>query len=305
MTYKYLLFIICLVAHIVISVILYILMRKKVIKGHKTMFLILLFIPIWGVFSVIVMHIQGKNGDEKERKLLVEKLKLQDELLRSIPVETEANPTKTVPLEEALLVNNVENRRSLVMNLLSQNPENHVELLKQARMNEDAEVVHYAATAMNQISQKEEIKFRKLEERYSKNPDNINVIKELSEALEVYLERNIAEGRTLINKLTQYVQLMEKQLKVSKNIHVERKLGEAYLYLENYSKVEEIADDMIKNWSDREECWLLKIRCLAAMGKGNKIKETVEEIEKKKIYLSSSSMEVIDFWVNGNERNQN
>ena len=42
-------------------------------------------------------------------------------------------------------------RRELIMNVLNDNPEEYVELLKQARMNEDVEVVHYAITAMVEV----------------------------------------------------------------------------------------------------------------------------------------------------------
>ena len=78
----------------------------------------------------------------------------------------EENDRDVVPLEEALLLNDSSRRRELIMNVLNDNPGEYVELLKQARMNEDVEVVHYAITAMVELSKEYDYRLQKIEKIY-------------------------------------------------------------------------------------------------------------------------------------------
>jgi len=58
------------------------------------------------------------------------------------------------------------------MNVLNDNPGEYVELLKQARMNEDVEVVHYAITAMVELSKEYDYRLQKIEKKYMNDPDD-------------------------------------------------------------------------------------------------------------------------------------
>lgn len=82
----------------------------------------------------------------------MEPFRVNDELHRSIRVENREDAASTVPLEEALLLDSAEQRRKLILSVLMDDPVQYYDLLEQARLNDDSEVVHYAATAMAQIS---------------------------------------------------------------------------------------------------------------------------------------------------------
>ena len=84
---------------------------------------------------------------------------------------------KVVPLEEALLINEPELRRELIMDVLNDNPEEYMDLLKQARMNEDVEVVHYAITAMVELSKEYDFRMQKLEKLYAASPNDPEILK--------------------------------------------------------------------------------------------------------------------------------
>ena len=87
----------------------------------------------------------------------LQELKVEDQEQRNILVDDRTDYANTVPLEEALIVDNPRQRRNLMLSILNENPGQYANLLSQARLNEDVEVVHYAATAMAQISAKEDI----------------------------------------------------------------------------------------------------------------------------------------------------
>ena len=99
----------------------------------------------------------------------------------------------TVPLEEALIVDNPRQRRNLMLSILNENPGQYANLLSQARLNEDVEVVHYAAMAMAQISAKEDIALQQRMEEYERNRDSDEALDRYREALEHYLNRGMPE----------------------------------------------------------------------------------------------------------------
>ena len=70
------------------------------------------------------------------------------------------------------MINEPRVRRELIMDVLNDDPEEYMDLLKQARMNEDVEVVHYAITAMVELSKEYDFRLQKMEKLYAALPPN-------------------------------------------------------------------------------------------------------------------------------------
>lgn len=122
-------------------------------------------------------------------------------------------------LEEALIVNEPELRRELIMNVLNDNPEEYVELLKQARMNEDVEVVHYAITAMVELSKEYDSKLQELERLHQISPEDPEVMEQYCEFMEEYLSQGLLEEQIERVQRQRYEQLLEKKLKHQEDLH--------------------------------------------------------------------------------------
>ena len=114
-------------------------------------------------------------------------MKVNEEIYKNIFQSGTEQEGNIVPLEEALIVNEPELRRELIMNVLNDNPEEYVELLKQARMNEDVEVVHYAITAMVELSKEYDSKLQELERLHQISPEDPEVMEQYCEFMEEYL----------------------------------------------------------------------------------------------------------------------
>ncbi len=100
----------------------------------------------------------------------MEPFRVDDELHRSIRVENREDAASTVPLEEALLLDSAEQRRKLILSVLTDDPVQYYDLLEQARLNDDSEVVHYAATAMAQISKQADAALQRHAARFAADP---------------------------------------------------------------------------------------------------------------------------------------
>ena len=115
----------------------------------------------------------------------MEPFRVDDELHRSIRVENREDAASTVPLEEALLLDSAEQRRKLILSVLTDDPVQYYDLLEQARLNDDSEVVHYAATAMAQISKQADAALQRHAARFAADPKDPAVLAEYAAALEV------------------------------------------------------------------------------------------------------------------------
>lgn len=118
----------------------------------------------------------------------MEPFRVDDELHRSIRVENREDAASTVPLEEALLLDSAEQRRKLILSVLTDDPVQYYDLLEQARLNDDSEVVHYAATAMAQISKQADAALQRHAARFAADPKDPAVLAEYAAA-----EQTLAE----------------------------------------------------------------------------------------------------------------
>ena len=137
------LILIILVLHLTVSVIITILLKFKILMVPVAFLPILYFVPVWGEFSVLACHMLKASGRDGSLTSMLERIGAEEDIYRSLIPEPETNST-VIPLEEALLLNDSGIKRSMILDILSKQPEEYINLLKEARENDDVEVVHYA-----------------------------------------------------------------------------------------------------------------------------------------------------------------
>ena len=180
---------------------------------HKYMLPIVILLPFWGFLIVLILHFQVRIKADNIREIGIEKMQLDSEIYRSINIE-EQNPSNSIiPLEEALIVNSAKERRKLIMDVLNDNPKEYIEFLQKAGDNDDTEVVHYAVTAMVEISKENDYMLQKLEIQYAKNPDDYTVITEYSDFLWMCLEQKLMQGQVETMNRLLFSELLNKKLK--------------------------------------------------------------------------------------------
>lgn len=195
----------------------------------------------------------------------MEPFRVDDELHRSIRVENREDAASTVPLEEALLLDSAEQRRKLILSVLTDDPVQYYDLLEQARLNDDSEVVHYAATAMAQIS---------------KQADAAQLQRQQLERL---LKMQLAD------------QPKEEQYGLG------CRLAKVQLELAEYAAAEQTLAELTARWPVRETPWLLRLRSAAARKDGAELARWLAEMEHTQVYLSAAGRREVDFWKGGRQ----
>lgn len=291
------LYLILIAIHLILSVLVFLGIKFNILKVHKYMFFVALLLPFWGVLTVLILHFQIFFNADDAIEVGVEKLKLESELYKSVTVDESKISSSTVPIEEALVINSAKERRTIIMDVLNDNPKEYIQFLQRAGNNDDTEVVHYAVTAMVEISKENDYKLQDLERQYSLNPDDHKVLAEYTEFLWSCLSQNLMQGQVEVLNRELYSNLMQKKLGLNTvDIIDYQRAVENELKRKNFTQASVFLKEMKKLYSDREEYYLSRLSYLATLSRGDDIKLLIEKIYKNQVFLSSSAREAIAFW---------
>ena len=290
-------YILLLIAHLAISALVFFGIKLNILKAHKYMFLVALLLPFWGVLIVLILHFRTVFRKDDYIHIGVDKLKLESELYRSILVDENKESTNIVPIEEALVLNSAKERRSIIMDVLNDNPREYIQFLRKAGNNDDTEVVHYAVTAMVEISKENDYLLQDFERRFAVEPQNLEVLTQYTDFLWNCLSQDLMQGQVEILNRELFSTLMQKKNGlVQGSVSDFKRIVENELKRKNYTLAAEALRQMRALYPDREEYYLSRLNYLVSLGRGQDIQKLLIEIDEKAIALSSAAKEVLAFW---------
>lgn len=288
-----------LIVHIILCILIYILMRLSVLKADKAFMPLICLVPVWGMAGAVILEFRSRGKRQINEEVGIEKLKINDEIYRSIIMEEDPVEDRVVPLEEALLINDSITRRELMMEVMYGNPDDYVTQLKEARMNDDTEVVHYAVTALAELQKEYDLQFQELDWELEKNPDDDEITDRYVRLLNRYLESGIAEGNDLDIKLRSYSEMLERKIKKApERIMLRKEKARTDLKIGEYEAAYEQIRYMMDRWDQSETGYLLMLQYYSATGNRRGIDRTLDLIKRKKVYLTPQGRRTIGFWEN-------
>ena len=288
-------YIILLVLHIAVCAVILFGYLQGDITLPKYMFIVALILPFWGALLVAVLHFRvGFNPDDSV-ELATDKLTLDADYYKSVTVDEKKAGT-TIPIEEALLINSAREKRAIIMDILNENPREYVEFLQKAGNNDDTEVVHYAVTAMVEISKENDFMLQKLEANHLADPKNPDVLAEYCDFLWSCLSENLMQGQVEVMNRELFSELSKKKIELKAEIVDFSRLIKNEITRGNLDAAGDFLKKMKKKWPESEEYILLNVQYLAELNKGQEIVEFIEKVSSDQIYLSTRTKEALAFW---------
>lgn len=287
---------ICIFVHIICCVLGFIGIKSRILKVDKYMFLIILLLPFWGILSVLILHFRTVMNLDDKLDVDIRKMKIESEAYKSVTIDSKNNTDSIIPLEEALIVNNAKERRELIIDVLNDDPDDYVEVLQKAGNNEDTEVVHYAVTAMVEISKENDFMLQKFDREYRLNPNNYELLTEYSEYLWKCLNQNLFVGQADVVNRNIFTELIKKKIEIKAEKTDYERLIKNLFKLKKYSEVGEEIDNMDLIWHDDEKVILFKLQYFSTLNRADDLKNLVEDVNRKRIYLSPKAKEELAFW---------
>lgn len=287
---------IVLILHLIICGIVWIGIQSGYLRMRKYMFFVALFLPFWGVLLIVVLRFQIGFRKDGVKGVGVEKMKLESALYQSMTVDEKKVADKTVPMEEALLINSSGERRSMILDVLNDNPREYMEFLQKAGDNDDTEVVHYAVTALVEISKENDARLHELEMQYAANPKDREVLENYTSFLWNCLSKNMMQGQVEKMNRELFATLMKEKLLQGGSVSDFVQSITNDLKRGNYTEAAEGLDWMKREFPGEEAYYLMEIQYLAAIKRGEEIRQVLSEIKDHEVYISAKGKEVIAFW---------
>lgn len=287
---------VCLGIHLLCCGMVYLAYRLHWLSLERVYLPVVLLIPVWGMLCVLALNVKALVRSDRAVELDSDKVWANPDLYENIFAKSEEKEDGLVSLEEALIMNSPVQRRKLIMDVLYDDPEAYIDLLYEARLNDDVEVVHYATTAMAEISKKYDLALQKAEHDYSRDPDRPEALIRYCDLLEKYISLGIVQGQPLIMQRNQYEQLLEKKIAMDPGIENWLKKAENELELREFGKVSESLHVLEERSPDNPRVWMLRLKFHALQHEGQKIQKLIAEMERRQIYLTKEQQKIIDFW---------
>lgn len=285
------------IIHILVCIVLYLLLRLGVLKATRNIFPIVCLVPVWGFVSLLLLEFDTRRGRKEGVQTGVEKLLIEDDTQKNILAEEDQEHRNVAPINEILAMNDSKTRRSVIMDVLYDDPGGYVEQLQEASVNDDTEVVHYAVTALIELQKEFEQKLLKLERKRKHEPDNQEYREEYFYLVEQYVESGLSEESSLKAYLRIYSGLLEEELqKKGESFSLYRKKARADLKQKEYDSAYQSIRKLIEGWPDRETGYLEQMEYYAALKDRDGIKKTIKEIRDGEVHLSPAGRAAVGFW---------
>lgn len=286
----------CLI-HLLICIAVGLLFKSGRIKTRSLIFPAVVFVPVFGLLLLLLEEREERIRQMEQRTIGLEKLKIQDVKYRKIEVSSGENEKITVPLEEAMAVNDADVRRKLMMEILQRDPEQYIDLLQKARMAEDVELTHYATTAMQEIQGNYEKTLHRLSIELVENPKDRKTLLRCRREYSRYIESGLLSGSIL----TVYRRQLDHILSTLCELEPENKNYKTdwisnRIALEEPEGVEEVLEELLLKWPEDEKVYRICVEFYWTKGQKADIRRILDKIQKQEFYLSGSGKQWFAFW---------
>lgn len=267
------------------------------VRGHMLPAMVL--VPLWGPLLLVLCARGEAFGDALEDGTL-ESLRLSDEIRRGMQVQVREGDAGVVPLEEALIVNDPIDRRRLMLSMLTEDPDAYLAQLQAAKLNDDVEVAHYAATAVAQISKESDLKLQQLERAFKTDPSTEN-LDAYCDYLGTYLDSGLAEGRVEQIQRQQYARLLARRCEREDGAALRIRYAAALADAGELDEAEAVTTQLVAEVPDDQEAWMLCLRLAVMRRDGEAVQQVIDAIDNQHVYLSAENREKLAFWRDGEE----
>lgn len=289
-----------LLIHALVCLVLWTLMKLGLLPVRGHMLAVMVLVPLWGPLLVVLLIARSAVFGDDLKDATLEALRINDDMHRSMLVQGREGDDGVVPLEEALIVNDPGDRRRLMRSMLTEDPDAYLAQLQAAKLNDDVEVAHYAATAVAQISKESDLKLQQLERAFKTDPSaqNLNVY---CDYLGTYLASGLAEGRVAQIQRQQYARLLARRCEREDGLALRVRYATALADAGEVDEAEDVAERLVADAPDEQDVWMLCLRLAVLRRDGEMVRRVIDAVDKQHVYLSAENREKLAFWREGEE----
>ena len=247
-------------------------------------------IPFFGAFVGLLYAFAREPSEEKRSHLL--RAEKQEAM-----VTPEMEAMKSVPLEEALLMNTPAVRRELMMNLLRSDPRKHLDLLVFARYNEDPETAHYATATLTEAQRQIQMEMQQMQAALANDPQDIETRVSYIQLMDAYARSGLLEGHLLDRQRIELKLNLETLPQDAISPDLASLKIRNLLALQQAAEARACAEKMLARWPQDERSWLELLRVYVETHDESGMRELKGLAEESTVDWTMSGLEQTQyFW---------
>jgi hypothetical protein len=189
-------------------------------------------------------------------------MRRNEEIHESI-VSSPAQALQTVPLEEALLINDPRQRRLQMMNMLRADPKKYLDVLLVARFNEDPETAHYATATLMELQRQMQMELQRCQLKLKQDPGDEKARESYAALLEEYCQSGLIEGQVLRRQRLMLATALNEIFTRTETPELLAMAVRNHLELGQGQEARAAAGRMLERWPGDERSWLEMMRVCA------------------------------------------
>jgi hypothetical protein len=257
----------------------------------------LIFIPLFGFLAALTADLtnryKGKLSDPGE----IETVKLEKDIYWK-SIRKQSHTENVVPLEEALIINDRQTRKKLVLDTLLDDPMKNIDILLLARENNDVDTAHYANTTIAKIQRDFQLQIQKLAAAHESDRENSAILEQYLMTLIKFIESGLSEAYLLKRQRIILAALLDEKIKKggwSKEV-LQIKIDNA-IALQDINIAIETNEIMHQNFPDDEQTWINELKISVAAHDPSRLENTIRSIKKTNIDWSIRGREKVSAWI--------
>jgi hypothetical protein len=284
------------VYYLIVAIYLLIHLRKRQ-KNIVVKLIVAIFCPFFGLFILYFMFHDRKDDGAFIPEGIIQKQKENAEILRKVNFERE---TSFVPMKDALLLNDNQTKRKMLLDILKNDTFSHIGILQTALQNDDSETSHYAATAIQEIKSQLLSSIQHMEYQLEKNPDDLKLLTSYAEVIKQYVFTGFLDEGTEKKYNYHYSQILERIIEIVpqekenyiQKINCDLELGEL-------STAEKYCHSFLEHCSNEEEAYFMSMKLHYSMKNQVRFNQTLQMLRESSVRLSPNGLNKIRFWLQG------
>lgn len=289
-----------LILHAILALVCVLLiLRGKVSLRHEHLIPVIV-LPLAGPLMALAAELLYRSGKQGTTPLPIDLVAPDHDILwKSLKSYHESGDI--VPLEEAILIDDVRTRRKFMLQTLYEDPLKYLDILMLAKNNDDVETSHYATTTISHAQRAFQLATQELAVAVEEHPNDMALLDQYIETLDKYIGSGLLEEHLLRNLRIVYTGVLDRRLSRLNNHRPSliRKLRNS-IELRDYASALSISDVLKEHWPEDEQTWIEAMRVCVEGRDPLRLSEILKEIKARTtINWTRQGKEQVSTWVGG------
>ena len=283
--------------HIILVVVYAIIILLGRSQLRKEYIIPLCLIPIFGILFALTVELILLTGRQGIKKPDIEGQGLGDDILW-VTLKSFHEKSDLVPLEEAVLIDEVNIRRKSMLETLYTDPSRYLGVLNTAKYSADIEISHYATTTIAKAQKEFQLAIQKNAVEMERHPSDAKVVDVYIDILGRYIQSGLLEEGLLRNIRMEYARALDKKLAIAQDDQeaLVEKLRNA-IELHDYNSASETSRLLRELWPTDEQTWIETLRVCVEGKDEVELRKTIDEIQRQDIIWTQQGREQIKPWM--------